>query len=283
MSTSLDSLLTTSYSSLNPGEVHDPSKVFHRKVNKRVLPSYYDIIKEPIALSTIKAKIATRAYTNFAEYVRDFALIPHNAQVYNRQESGAYQDALDVKVLVEQELQKLVDRQLIRAEVAKLPYLGEIPPQDDLPPEVKEEGEDDDEDEEDDDEEAEESDDSSRVKKRGRGRPKGSLNGAKKEALAAKEDDQHAADIEARKKRGRPPKVDTPMEVRIKNILKGMRKFKNKDGVSKISSFDRLPDKAVMPEYFVSIKNPMAVDVLKVCKEVSDGLWYANSKATRKS
>ena len=34
---------------------HDPSKVFHRKVNKRFLPTYYDVIKEPVALSTIKA------------------------------------------------------------------------------------------------------------------------------------------------------------------------------------------------------------------------------------
>ncbi|TKA35199.1 hypothetical protein B0A49_13664 [Cryomyces minteri] len=34
---------------------HDPSKIFSRKVNKRAIPSYYEVIKEPIALSTIKA------------------------------------------------------------------------------------------------------------------------------------------------------------------------------------------------------------------------------------
>ncbi len=37
---------------------YDPSKVFHRKVNKRVLPTYYDVIKEPMALSTIKVSDA---------------------------------------------------------------------------------------------------------------------------------------------------------------------------------------------------------------------------------
>ena len=41
---------------------YDPSKIFHRKVNKRVLPDYYDVIEEPMALSTIKAKIAAREY-----------------------------------------------------------------------------------------------------------------------------------------------------------------------------------------------------------------------------
>lgn len=257
-------VLILEQSPLNPTELHDPSKVFHRKVNKRVLPSYYDVIKEPIALSTVKAKIATRSYTNFVEFVRDFALIPHNAQVYNRQESGAYHDAIDVRALLEQELQKLVESKLISAEVAKLPYLGEIPPQDDLPPGVKEEDDEDEDDDDDDDEEAEDSDDSSRVKRRGRGRPRGSLNGVKKDASGGKDDELRIAEIEARKKRGRPPKVDTPMEVRIKNVLKGMRKFKNKDGFSRINSFDRLPDKAVMPEYFAAIKVPMAVDVLKV-------------------
>ena len=36
---------------------HDPSKVFHRKVNKRALPEYYDVIKEPMALSTVKVRV----------------------------------------------------------------------------------------------------------------------------------------------------------------------------------------------------------------------------------
>lgn len=38
----------------------DPSKLFHRKVNRRVIPEYYDTIKEPIAMSTIKQKVNAR-------------------------------------------------------------------------------------------------------------------------------------------------------------------------------------------------------------------------------
>lgn len=60
---------------LTKASKHDPSKAFHKKVNKRLVPGYYDIITEPIALSTIKAKLQTKAYHDFRAFVRDFALV----------------------------------------------------------------------------------------------------------------------------------------------------------------------------------------------------------------
>jgi chromatin structure-remodeling complex subunit RSC1/2 len=51
-----------------------------------------------MALSILKQKINKREYKNFAEFVRDCALIPHNAQTYNRPNSQAYEDALVIKV-----------------------------------------------------------------------------------------------------------------------------------------------------------------------------------------
>ena len=54
---------------------HDPSRLFHRSVNKRNVPDYYDVIKEPMALSVLKQKIKTRVYKDFAEFVRDCALV----------------------------------------------------------------------------------------------------------------------------------------------------------------------------------------------------------------
>lgn len=99
---------------------HDPSKLFQRSVNKRYVPDYYDIIKEPMALSILKQKINKKEYKRFAEFVRDCALvcsttsstavaylqkltfslsqITHNAQTYNRPNSRAYEDALVIKV-----------------------------------------------------------------------------------------------------------------------------------------------------------------------------------------
>ena len=53
----------------------DISKLFQRKVNKRYVPDYYDVIKEPMALSVLKQKIQHKLYKDFSEFVRDCALV----------------------------------------------------------------------------------------------------------------------------------------------------------------------------------------------------------------
>jgi chromatin structure-remodeling complex subunit RSC1/2 len=248
---------------LIPCRGYDPTKLFQRKVNKRAVPDYYDIIKEPMALSTIKSKVAQREYKSFAGFVRDLALIPHNAQVYNRQDSQAYVDALDVKKVVLQELQRLVDEKVIPEAVASLPYLGEIPEQDPLLPEEEEEDDEEEDEEElevDEEEEDDEEDEGKRKRRRG-ARSTAAI--SKREGRERAKADEKADDPESRKKRGRPPRVDTPMEARIKTIMKGIRKPRNKANKLMVSAFERVPDKAVMPEYHAEIKNPMAMDILK--------------------
>jgi chromatin structure-remodeling complex subunit RSC1/2 len=59
------------------------------------------------------------------------------------------------------------------------------------------------------------------------------------------------------------------MEARIKAVLKGLRKFKGPTGELKVNHFEKLPDKAQMPEYFEEIKVPMAFDVIKVMTSFS--------------
>ncbi|KAL1303346.1 hypothetical protein AAFC00_006745 [Neodothiora populina] len=249
--TAMQDMLNYIYDYRTAGD-YDPSKVFHRKVNKRAIPDYYDVIKEPIAMSTIKAKINNREYKHFTHFVRDFALISHNAQVYNRPNAGVYQDALTVRSLVEEQLKKLVDKKVITGDMAKIPYLGEIPAQDDLPMD-EDEGDDDDDDDDDEGEEDDDDDDDGGKKKRRRA----------SRATKGDRGTDKAEDHDTRRKRGRPPKVLTPTEARINAILKGLRKPRNQAGQMMINSFERLPDKAVMPEYFNEIKNPMAFDVLK--------------------
>jgi chromatin structure-remodeling complex subunit RSC1/2 len=189
------------------------------------VPDYYDIIKEPMALSTIKQRVAQKEYKTFADFVRDLALIPHNAQVYNRQDSQAYVDALDVRRVILQELKRLVDEKIITEEVATLPYLGEIPEQDPLLPEEEEEEDDEDDEEElEVDEEDDEDEDDEGKRKRRRG-PRSAAAIAKRDGgKRTKDDDPQKDDPESRKKRGRPPRVDTPMEARIKTIMKAIRK-----------------------------------------------------------
>lgn len=53
------------------------------------------------------------------------------------------------------------------------------------------------------------------------------------------------------------------MEARIKAILKGIRKLKDSSGQLKMSHFERLPDKAVYPDYYMEIKEPVAIDLIK--------------------
>lgn len=140
---------------------------------------------------------------------------------------------------------------IISSKDAELPDLGEIPEADPLPEEVEEEEE---EEEEEDDEE--DSDDDGRRKKKKVPRP-----GAKREG--GKDDIRKSNDPDLRKKRGRPPRVDTPMEARIKAVLKGIRKLKGPGTQLKVRHFERLPDKATYPDYYIEIKEPIAIDIIK--------------------
>lgn len=54
------------------------------------------------------------------------------------------------------------------------------------------------------------------------------------------------------------------MEARIKNVLKAIRKPKNDANQIMIHHFEKLPDKATMPEYFAEIKEPIAIELIKV-------------------
>lgn len=46
-------------------------------------------------------------------------------------------------------------------------------------------------------------------------------------------------------------------------MLKGIRKFKDNSGQLKVRHFEKLPDKAAYPDYYMEIKEPMAIDLIK--------------------
>ena len=54
------------------------------------------------------------------------------------------------------------------------------------------------------------------------------------------------------------------MEARIKAVLKGIRKYKNDAGHIMVHQFEKLPDKTAMPEYYLEIKEPIAIELIKV-------------------
>lgn len=197
-----------------------------------------------MAFSNIRASLTAREYKDMAAFVRDCALIWHNAHTYNRPNAGAYQDATTMKRLMEEEFRKMVTNGAMTPAEAEWPDLGEIPPV-----EEQEEEEDEEEEDEEEDEEAENSDE---------GRPRRGVRRERSSLAALKVNNGDGS-----KKRGRPPKVDTPMEARIKNIIKGLKRVRDSNGSPLIYAFERLPDKVVIPEYYLEIKNPMSVELIK--------------------
>lgn len=120
--------------------------------------------------------------------------------------------------VLESELKKLKGQGIITEADAQLPDFGPIPPPSSAGSQGSPDLDEDSADDEEDDEEDEEGD-----KKR---KPRRSRIG-KREITIDDEDEVGKKEVDQRRKRGRPPKVDTPMECRIKNIMKGLRRCRD--------------------------------------------------------
>jgi chromatin structure-remodeling complex subunit RSC1/2 len=73
-----------------------------------------------------------------------------------------------------------------------------------------------------------------------------------------------AAAAPKKRKRGRPPKIDTPEEARIRSVLRAIRKVKDQDARQLFLEFERLPDQEQYPDYYKEIKRPIALDHITV-------------------
>ncbi|KAK9369557.1 hypothetical protein V1509DRAFT_462832 [Lipomyces kononenkoae] len=56
-------------------------------------PEYYQVIKNPMALETVKRNVNDGMYSSFDEYEKDMRLIFDNAMIFNEEESQVYNDA----------------------------------------------------------------------------------------------------------------------------------------------------------------------------------------------
>ncbi|TQS39378.1 hypothetical protein Golomagni_00095 [Golovinomyces magnicellulatus] len=61
--------------------------------NKRLLPEYYQIIKMPIALDTIEAKLRRREFPNLTSLEGYFKIMVSNAKDFNEKESTIHEDS----------------------------------------------------------------------------------------------------------------------------------------------------------------------------------------------
>ena len=194
--------------------------------------------------------------------MKDVAQICHNAQVYNRPSAPIFGAAERLREVFQSKLNELVSKSQLSASDATLPDFGELPPSEDSPPPDSgaeegdpDEDEDEEDDEDDEDEDEEESGDDTGRRRSGRRRRRLSIYG-RRDRDGDREDDSH-------KRRGRPPSVLTPTEARISSILRGLRKLKDVDGNLLILPFEKLPDKAVVNDYYQIITNPIALDNIK--------------------
>ncbi|KAI9488830.1 hypothetical protein BDB00DRAFT_25073 [Zychaea mexicana] len=70
-------------------------------------PDYYKIIKEPMDLGTVKAKLDRKIYTSFDEFEKDIRLIFNNCYTYNRHGTYVYNEGQTLESVFDDELRKL--------------------------------------------------------------------------------------------------------------------------------------------------------------------------------
>jgi len=76
---------------------HRNGNIFHNPIKSSEAPDYHEIIKHPMDLKTIKARVKDGVITNSLEFQRDVYLMFANAMMYNRPGSDIYQMAEEVR------------------------------------------------------------------------------------------------------------------------------------------------------------------------------------------
>ena len=64
----------------------DNTKIFHQAVKKKDYKDYYDMIKNPIDLGSMKNKTKRNEYKNLQQFLEDVDLMVNNSKMYNGEE-----------------------------------------------------------------------------------------------------------------------------------------------------------------------------------------------------
>jgi Bromodomain len=63
--------------------LHDSYRIFAHPVTKDVAPGYFEVIKHPMDLSTMRRKSESNRYTSISDFVADATLMFDNCRTYN--------------------------------------------------------------------------------------------------------------------------------------------------------------------------------------------------------
>lgn len=79
---------------------HRYGTIFHNPIRKVEASDYHDIVKRPMDLKTIKARIKDGLISSSLEFQRDVYLMFANAMMYNRPGSEIYNMAEEVRLFI---------------------------------------------------------------------------------------------------------------------------------------------------------------------------------------
>ncbi|KIJ59828.1 hypothetical protein HYDPIDRAFT_99946 [Hydnomerulius pinastri MD-312] len=82
-------------------------ELFRELPDKRDYPDYYQLITQPIALSTIRKRVNTGYYKSVTQYKEDWKLMFDNARTYNQEGSWVYIDAEEMEKVFHATLTKV--------------------------------------------------------------------------------------------------------------------------------------------------------------------------------
>lgn len=77
---------------------HRNGNIFHNPIKTSEAPDYYDIVKRPMDLKTVKSRIREGQITSSDEFQRDVYLMFANSLMYNRPGSDIFNMAEEVRL-----------------------------------------------------------------------------------------------------------------------------------------------------------------------------------------
>lgn len=83
---------------------------FRLPVTVRDAPEYFEVVKRPMDLSTVRANLENGKLSTPAEFLRDMLLICRNAMQFNDKDSDLYELAYDMRELIKAEVSPVVQR-----------------------------------------------------------------------------------------------------------------------------------------------------------------------------
>lgn len=86
---------------------HPSAWPFAQPVNRDEVPDYYEIIKEPMDLSTMEQRLEADAYPNMEDFIYDARLIFNNCRSYNNETTTYYKNATKLEKFLYQKIRDI--------------------------------------------------------------------------------------------------------------------------------------------------------------------------------